>query len=293
MIRRIALAVLALSAFGCGKQTFLAAVFVQTPALPNPVDASQSIPQFQVLTAFFGTIDTSSPTKIDASKLAPITDAKASIAFRHIGTSSTDVTEDRILTVPAASNPAGTYALSSKDEPRLTFEVGQPYTMVLQTAGADGEVFGARFVPAEPTDIVEFRNSTCTVTVGVGSTTAKRCMDGVVSQPLTITRTDVAPAGGDLPPAFPLVGRIDPNNPSAAPQITYNPFDSAGKLLKYYLSDVPYRTQTFLIPATAFAQQGYYVVTLLIVKQGKVSANTFLGSTALACSGAAGILHVQ
>jgi hypothetical protein len=118
-------------------------------------------------------------------------------------------------------------------------------------------------------------------------------MDGVVSQPLTITRTDVAPAGGSLPPAFPLVGRIDPNNPSAAPQITYNPFDSAGKLLKYYLSDFPYRTQTFLIPATAFAQQGYYVVTLLIVKQGKVSANTFLGSTALACSGAAGILRVQ
>src|SRR5713226_3186875 len=294
MIRRIALAVLALSALACGKQTFLAAAFVQTPALPNPIDASNGIPQFQVLTAYFGTIDTTDPTKIDPSKMAPITDATATVAWHHVGAGGSDVSEDRILSVPVATNPAGTYALSSRDEPRLTFEVGQPYTLVLLTAGTDGEAFGARFVPTQPTDIAEFKNSTCTITLPFGgSTTAKRCKDGTVSQPLTITRTDVAPAGGSLPPAFALVGTIDPNNPTAAPKITYNPLDGADKLLKYVLSDIPYRTQTFLIPATAFPQQGYYIVTLLIVKQGKVSSNAFIGSTALAASGAAGILRVQ
>ena len=45
----------------------------------------------------------------------------------------------------------------------------------------------------------------------------------------------------------------------------------------------------FTIPATAFPQQGLYLVSLLVAKQGKVSGNAFLGSTALAATGAAGI----
>ncbi len=49
----------------------------------------------------------------------------------------------------------------------------------------------------------------------------------------------------------------------------------------------------FTVPATAFPSAGYYLVTILVVNQGKVSSNAFLGSTALAGSGAAGIYHVQ
>jgi hypothetical protein len=229
---------------------------------------------------------------IAASKLAPIPDATSTIAFRA-GTGSS--ASDRILSVPAATNPAGSYSLSSKDEPRLTFDVGQPYVLVLLTAGTDGEAFGARFVPAKPTDISEFKTSTCSITVPPGgTTTAPRCKDGTVSQPLTITRTDAAPSGGSLLPAFVLVGKIDPNNPAAAPAITYQAVpDSAEKLLKYVLSDADYRKPSFVIPATAFAQAGYYLVSLSIVKQGTVSGNAFLGSTALAATGAAGVLRVR
>ena len=82
--------------------------------------------------------------------------------------------------------------------------------------------------------------------------------------------------------------------PSAAPQITYKTVpDTADKLLKYVLSDRAYRVSQFTIPATAFPQKGLYVVSLLVAKQGTVSGNAFLGSTALAATGAAGILRVQ
>jgi hypothetical protein len=306
MTRTFALALLTVSALACGKQTFLVAAFVQTPALPNPTDPGSNIPQFQVMTAYFGTIDTTDPTKIDQSKEAPITDATANVSFMHKGTGGTDVDEARVLYDPNAAATTnkwtqsnGTYTLNSKDEPRLTFEVGTPYTLVLQTAGTDSEAFGARFVPAPPTDIKQFVDSKCTVDLGGGvSYDAPRCKEATASSlastPLTIDRTDTPPAGQDPLPAFVLVGQIDPKNPSAEPQITYKTVpDSADKLLKYVLSDRDYRLNSFLIPTTAFPQAGYYIVSLLVVKQGKVSGNAFLGSTALSGSGAAGILHVQ
>src|SRR5260221_10333680 len=233
MTRRLTIAVLALAAVACGKQTFLAAAFVQTPQLPNPQDASKPIAPFQLLTAYFGTIDISNPTHLDASKEAPIIDAASpplctgcgTIAWHHVSTGGTDVDEDRILAVPASSSTAGAYILSSKDEPRLTFEVSQPYTLVLQTAGADGEAFGARFVPSPATDIVEFKDSHCIIVNGLLTTDTPRCKTTTQAElattPLTITRTDTAPAGGSLLPAFVLVGSIDPNNPSAAPQVAY------------------------------------------------------------------------
>ena len=61
---RHALVAIALAGLACGKQTFLAAAFVQTPALPNPTDSSKPFPQYQVMTAYFGSIDTTDPTKI-------------------------------------------------------------------------------------------------------------------------------------------------------------------------------------------------------------------------------------
>ena len=287
------LAAVGVLSLACGKQTFLAAAFVQTPQLPNPVDPTGNIPSFQVITAYFGTIDTTNPTHIDASIEAPITDATATVMFMHGGT------DPRWLYNPSGSTPsqwtqsAGTYTLSSKDEPLLTFEPGVPYTLILQTK--EGEAYGARFVPGQPIDIQEFQNSTCNVTLTAplsGTYKAPRCMDGTLSTPITITRTDAA-SGGSFLPAFVIVGKIDPKNPGAEPQVTYKFMpDSADKLLKYYLSDKDYRLQKFDIPATAFTTSGYYVVTLLAMKQGTVSANAFIGSTALAGTGAAGIVHI-
>jgi len=273
--------VLVLLSLACGKQTFLAAAFVQTPAVPNPTDPSQSLPQFQVMTAYFGTIDTTDPTKIDANKIAAVTDATASVTFKDLWLKSNWQQNN------------GTYTLTSKDEPKLTFEPGVPYTLVLQTPGPDGDAYGARFTPGPSEDIVEFKSSTCTVTVGPVNTTAPRCRDGAVGQDLTLTR-DLA-AGAEVLPAFVVVGQVDPNNPSAEPRITYKTIpDNAADLLKYVLSDQPYRVTSFKIPgAKAFDKPGYFLVTLLIVKQGKVSGNAFPGSTAIAGTGSAGIVRVQ
>ena len=299
---RKAVLLVAIAALACGKQTFLAAAFVQTPALPNPTGGA-GFPQYQVLTAYFGTIDTTDPTKIDSSKIAGITDATASVSFHHTKDPavSGDADEDRWLSPPGQTSAwtatQGTYTLTSKDEPRLTFEPNTPYTLVLQNAGAGGEAFGARLTPGPHEDIKEFETATCTVSLGAGiSTQAPRCMDLSLTQGLTITR-DVTGGcvKGTSAPAFALVASVDPNNPSAEPTITYKPpeLSDATGLLKYVLSDLPYRVCSLTIPSSAFSSAGYYVVTLLTVKQGKVSGNAFLGSTALAASGAAGVVHVQ
>jgi hypothetical protein len=294
------------AALACGKQTFLAAAFVQTPALPNPTGGA-GFPQIQVMTAYFGTIDTTDPAKIDSSKIAGITDATASVSFHHTKDPavSGDVEEDRWLKdAPPWKSTQGTFTLSSTDEPRLTFEPSTPYTLVLQVNDADGkptgDAYGARLTPGPHEDIKEFENSTCQVTTTQGGITgtfqAPHCVDLPLGQGMTLTR-DVSGGcvAGTSAPAFGLVGKVDPNNPAAEPTITYKPpeLSDATGLLKYVLSDLPYRVCSVTIPASAFSQAGYYVVTLLTVKQGKVSGNAFLGSTALAASGAAGVVHVQ
>ena len=291
--------VLALLSLACGKQTFLAAAFVQTPALPNPGLPSQPFPQFQVLTAYFGTIDTSDPTQISAGKLATITNASASVAFHHAKDPavSGDADEDRWLSPPGAASKwqqsSGTYTLSSNDEPKLTFEPGVPYTLILQLPGTDGEAFGARLTPGPPEDIVEFETSTCAGLLGP----TPRCADVTTAQIATAARRtftrDLA-AGAEVLPAFVLVGQVNPNNPAAEPNITYKTIpDNAEDLLKYVLSDQPYRQKSFTVPTSAFPGPGYYIVTVLTVKQGKVSSNAFLGSTALSATGTAGVYHVQ
>ena len=296
---RKAAILLAIAALACGKQTFLAAAFVQTPAVPNPT-GSAGFPQYQILTAYFGTIDTTDPTKIDSSKIAGVTDATASVSFHHTADPavSGDVDEDRWLKdAPPWKSSQGTFTLSSSDEPRLTFEPNTPYTLVLMMNGAGGEAYGARVTPGPHEDIKEFETGHCTISLGPGvSTDAPRCKDLSLTQPLTISRDVLGGCvQGQSPPAFALVAKVDPNNPSAEPQITYKPpeLSDATGLLKYVLSDLPYRICSMTIPSTAFPSAGYYVVTLLTVKTGKVSGNAFLGSTALAATGAAGIVHVQ
>jgi len=313
------LVAIALAGLACGKQTFLAAAFVQTPAVPNPVNPGNPFPQYQVMTAFFGSIDTTDPTKIDPSKLAPINDAAASISFHHKSTGPGDVEEDRYICAdghaaagvtpaksPGCTNPTtgwsvtssstgAAYVISSVNENRLTFENGTPYTLALITSG-DGEAYGARLTPGPADDIAEFASATCTVTIPPQPPIkTNRCIPTTLGNAhMTITRTD-APVNGALLPAFVLVARIDPNNPGAEPQITFKTIPSdAPSLLKYVLSDIPYRWASFDIAENlAFPQTGYYVVSLLTANTGKVSNNAFLGSTALAAAGTAGIVIVQ
>jgi hypothetical protein len=319
---RNTLAVIALAAAACGKQTFLAAAFVQTPALPNPLDPGKPFPQFQVITAYFGTIDTSDPTKIDPGKLAPVKDALASVSFHHKSSGPGDVDEDRYICAMGSpgctkeiatsawsitsSSTGAAYVLNSSSEKRLTFESGTPYTLALITPGADGDAFGARLTPGPVADMQEFADAsaTCTVTPPIGNPiVTKRCIQTSLGRAaMTIHRTD-APVNGQRLPAFLVVVKIDPNNPtknldaclSVAPQencFKTIPADATA-LLKYVLSDVPYRWSSYNIPETAFLSAGYYIVALLTVNSGKVSSNAFLGSTALAAAGAAGIVIVQ
>src|SRR3954469_15377095 len=181
MIRRTILALITLSALACGKQTFLAAAFVQTPSLPNPTDPSGTIPPFQVLTAYLGTIDIRDPTKIDPSKIAAITDATASVSFHHKSTGAGDTEENRVLGADSKwTQSNGTYTLSSKEEPRLSFEVKNPYTLVMEVGGVDGDAYGARFVPADPVKIKQFEASTakCHIDLGSGASyDAPRCIN--------------------------------------------------------------------------------------------------------------------
>lgn len=266
---------LALSLCACGKQTFLAAAFVQTPALPAPPGAKTDIPAYAVLTAYLGTIDTTDPTKIDASKVAGVPGATAQVYFHSVLNSA-----DAVLPVPDQKD--GEYLLTSKDNGNLTFEQAVPYTLVMTTPGDSAEAFGARFTPGPPAGIKEFP---------AGSPYLEQ---KALAQDFTVTRSDAPGSDGRLAPAFYLVAKLDPNNLSAQPVITdSNIPKDATSLLKYVLSDAPYRVPNYTINgAKAFADAGYYVVALLAIQQGKVSENAFLGSTALTGTGAAGVLKV-
>jgi hypothetical protein len=293
----------ALAAAACGKQTFLAAAFVQTPSVPNPADPKTPFPQYQIVTAYFGTIDTTDPTSIDASKVAGVADAGVDISFDHLGDGG--VLEPRDLytaSTPASANhwsqDDGTYTLSSQDEPLLTFEVGQPYRLVL--IDGSGDAYGAQFVPGPADDMQQFQSTTCTTFNGKSIPAVSRCIQTHAhGADLTIDRCSPGTGGcsaeASPEPGFLVVVKVDPNHPTANPDIVYTtvPQDAAS-LLKYELSDQPYRFTTQTIPGSqAFQTAGLYAVVLVSAKPGKVSGNAFLGSTAIVGTGAAGLVQVQ
>ncbi len=281
-MKKFALALLVVAASACGKQTFLAAAFIQTPQVPNPVDPAHPLPSFAVMTAYLGTIDTSNPTKLDKSKIGVVTGATAFVAFHHGKDASVpgDADEDRLVTVPESATQPGLYSVNSQDQGKLSFERDVPYTLILTTPGAQSEAFGARLTPGPQASIQEFRANAPYVEQTAGHS-------------FTVTRTDKPEAGSDLLPAFIVVGKIDPQNSKAEPGITFKtvPSDPLA-LLKFVLSDASYRWASFTIPAEAFPDaQSFYVVSVLTVRTGKVSENAFLGSTALAATGVAGLVH--
>jgi hypothetical protein len=294
----------AIAAAACGKQTFLAAAFVQTPSLPNPANPSQPIPQYQIVTAYFGTIDTTDPTSIDASKVAGVADAGIDISFDHVLADGGVAPRDLYTASTAPSDnkwtqpESGTYELNSQDEPLLTFELGQPYRLVL--IDSNGDAYGAEFVPGPADDMQEFQNTSCSNFEGLTIQPVSRCIQTHANNTdLTIDRCNPGAGGctaeSSPEPAFIVVVKVDPNNPTANPNIVYTtvPQDPVS-LLKYELSDQPYRFTTAVIPGSqAFQTSGLYAVVLVTAKPGKVSGNAFLGSTAVVGTGAAGLVQVQ
>jgi hypothetical protein len=298
---KYALLATAIAAAACGKQTFLAAAFVQTPSVPNPADPKTPFPQYQIVTAYFGTIDTTDPTSIDQSKVAGVADAGVDISFDHVGDGG--VLEPRDLASTAASanhwsQSDGTYTLSSQDEPLLTFEVGQPYRLVL--VDGNGDAYGAQFVPGPADDMQQFQNTTSGSFNGSSIQPVSRCIaTHARNANLTIDRCSPGAGGctaeSSPSPGFIVVLKVDPNHPTADPNIAYTTVpQDATSLLKYELSDQPYRVSSIVIDGTqAFKTAGLYAVVLVNAKPGKVSGNAFLGSTAIVGTGAAGLVQVQ
>ena len=282
--KKLALALLVLAASACGKQTFLAAAFIQTPKLPNPMDPANPIPAFAVMTAYLGTIDATNPTKIDASKLGVVKGATAVVAFHHVASAAVagDADEDRLVSIPESAGQPGLYSVTSKDQGKLSFEQDVPYTMILKTPDTEPEAFGARLTPGAQPTIQEFP---------AGAPLAEHA----VAQSFLVTRTDKPADGSARLPAFIVVARIDPQNPNSEPQITFKTVPAQPvDMLKFVLSDADYRWASYTIPATAFpVANAYYVVSVLSVRTGTVSENAFLGSTALAATGAAGVVHTH
>lgn len=289
----IAAALLSSALAGCGKQTLIAGIFFQTPLVtytdPAHPDVHVPLGPYNLLTGFAGSIDTSDPTKLKDAKVVGISGAKAAVVF-HSCRDAADKAKcvatdtgglDRVLSLKDESN--GIYALTNLDEPNLTFETGVHYTLVLAVPTEDGkdtEAFGARFVPAPAPVVTELKDKTATKHQALG-------------QGMTLTRED-PPVNGELLPAFVVVAKVDPNNPQSLPEITWTSLDYKDPkvLVQLALSDQPYRKGSFTVADSAFASPGTYVVAMLTIAEGKASSNAFIGSTALAGSGDAGLVQV-
>jgi hypothetical protein len=281
---------------GCGKQTLVAGLLIGTPHLPDPTGQTSGFGPYTILTGAVATIDVSDPTKIQDAKIQGVAGATATLLYRSCAAlSGADLTscqatgesgQDRVFSVPDKGN--GVYALFSGDvdttkSPPLTFETGVHYTLVLEvpTDTTDSEAYGASFTPGPAAHMVEFADKTQVKQIPLGQT-------------IPVTRDD-AKVDNQYLPAFLLVGKVDLNNPTAEPSITYTSLDynDPKTLVELALSDIPYRVGSFAIPSNAFPSQGYYIVALLSISEGKASANAFLGSTSLAGSGDVGLVQVQ
>ncbi|MBS2025549.1 MAG: hypothetical protein JST92_24385 [Deltaproteobacteria bacterium] len=291
-----ALALIAAFGTGCGKQTFIAGLFFQTPAMPNPQAPGSSLGPYNLLTGYVGTIDISDPTKIQDAQIQGVNNAKTTIVYRSCASAGTSTgcistgngSVDTVLNVPSKDN--GLYELFSNDEPKLTYEVGVHYTLIMEvpsdgstgpaTSSTETDAYGASFTPIPPPTVVEFTNKS-------------DIKHQALNQDMTITRSDPQ-VDGEYRPAFVVVGQVDPNNPTALPDIKYSSlnYQDPKELLLLALSDQPYRKGSYTIPGSAFAAPGTYIVVLLTIAEGKASANAFVGSTALSGSGDAGLVQV-
>jgi hypothetical protein len=293
---------------GCGTQTLVAGLLVglpqvtwQPPATGQVTPGPQKFGPYTLLTGAVFTIDTSNPAKLQDAKITAVSGVNASINYRSCsaltGQALADCLggsggADRVFRVN--DQGAGLYSLTNQDAGAAAFgfETGVRYTLVLEvpqdetarssssTTSGDWEAFGAGFKPGPAAVVSNFATS--------------RQIHNQQGQDLTLTRSDLQ-VDGEYLPAIVLVGLLDTGNTSSVPTITYTSLDyqDPKELLLLALSDQKYRVGTFTIPgAKAFAKPGTYLVALLSIAEGKASANAFLGSTALAASGDAGIVVV-
>jgi hypothetical protein len=272
--KKIALAALLLLASACGKQTFLAAAFFNTPAVPNPVSPSQPIPPQALVLAYLGTIDTSNPTKIDSSKIGTITGAKADITWHSL-------VKNADLDLAVKDRGDGSYSIDNNSNSNFIAEPGQGYTLVL--VGGDGnDAYGAKLTPPAPAQIKQF-HPTPSLSVTAGAD-------------VKLDRSDSPGSDGRYLPAFVAVMKVDTSNPSniSLNNLVYSTIPQDGpSILKFALSDANYRQASYTIPGSVLTKGNYYVAALLVINYGLVSENTFLGSTAMAGTGDAGLLVVN
>ena len=297
---------------GCGTQTLIAGLLVGLPQVsyqpPPPAPGVTVPPQifgpYAILTGAVFTIDTSDPTKIQDAKITGVSGVNASIIYRSCAALKDAAAAaclsagtgglDRVFAVPERTG--GIYGLFSGEaaqgQPQLTFEPGVRYTFVMQVPAegskkdangvpVDFEAFGAGFKPGPVASMAEFKDKAKPKQIAKGTA-------------LTVTRDD-AKVNDEYLPAFVLVGQVDANNPTAQPTITYSSlkYQDPKELIKLALSDRPYRVGSFVIPGDAFPTAGLFVVAMLSISEGKASANAFIGSTALAGSGDAGLVEAQ
>jgi len=300
-----ALSVLGLLA-GCGDQTLVAGLFINTPAItvtlpaeafdggsvqPTPI----TLGPYTALLGYLTSIDTSDITNFSSAAITPITGATVTLAYESCvnvidtldgGTAHESCVAtatggtDRELSIPESGG--GLYELLSTNDGTLTFEQGVTYTMILQVPDGDStDAYGASFQPGPPAHMVEFADKSTPLTVDAGTA-------------LVVHRDDEMVNGEYLPAAL-VVGQIDPNNPSSTPSIVCSSLDYSDPktLALFALSDIPYRVPSFTIDSSAFMTSGYYVVVMVSITEGKASDNAFIGSTALAGSGDIGAVIVQ
>ncbi len=287
---------LAAALSGCGTQTLVAGLFINTPAVPNPAQPGTKLGPFSALLGFIVSVDTSNPTNLSSASIKGVTGVDASLVFEScVGLSTQPASDggvspqkacvasgqggtDRVIAV--GDSGSGLYELNSSDHPELTFEQGVTYTMILQEPG--GDAFGARFQPGPAPIMHEFVDKTAIKTLTQGAS-------------LAVTRDDLPGPDGRLLPAAIVVASVDPRQPNAMPKIVWSSikYTDPKTLALLALSDAPYRVSSFTIDGSAFVAKGYYLVTMVSLAEGKASGNAFIGSTALAGTGDSGIVQVK
>jgi hypothetical protein len=258
-------------------QEFAAALLLETPAVQNPSNSSQTIPGVTTFSLYLGSVD---PTQI-LSGSAPsgaVTlhdDAQVTLAY-------TDATTHKpvSVSVPSAGAGTGSYTTTSVQATTLAYEQVQ-YTVTIIEGGSTYILTGT---PPTPQKIKEFESSQVLSNTNV-------------SNGFTLTRD---PETSPEPVAFVAMEAINSSvtaDPSALESgLTYTnaPTDALG-FLNLLLSPGPWETDTFSIPGSAFSDpaQTPYLISLTPTSQGALgagSASLFPGSNFLIGQASAGVV---
>lgn len=312
---------------GCGDQTLVAGLFLNTPAItinnpgtPPGVDAGPvTVGPYSVLLGFVVSINTSDLTNLSSADIAPVSGVVATLNFESCialpdGGAIVDAGDcivsgqggtDRILPIPAAGQAADAGFTSSDGGTDNGHDGGSQDVTgglyeLLSTDNPDltfeTGVTYAMILKAPNGDSfgARFKPGPPAHMVEFANKSNPLVRSSSETSPLIITRDDAQVNGQYLPAAL-LIGRIDPNNFSSIPEIVFKTFDYSDPktLALFVLSDQTYRVDHFTVDPSVFSAPGYYVVTMISISEGPASANAFIGSVALAGSGDSGLVIVH